>query len=79
MRLYNDNTLYVIVVVTDVNCPQAKCTKYVEVLKDGQALRFDLLILASLYRGRALLLYRIGCASGTIFEEKARGTWNILD
>ena len=54
MRLYNDDTPYVIVDVTEVKRPQAKRTKYVGVLKDGKTLGFNLLMLATPYRGRAL-------------------------
>ncbi len=55
MRLYKDETPYVIVDVTEVKRPQAKRTRYVGVLKDGQTLGFDLLMLATPYRGRALV------------------------
>ena len=54
MRLYNDDTPYVIVDVTEVKRPQAKRTKFVGVLKEGQTLGFDLLMLAAPYRGSAL-------------------------
>jgi hypothetical protein len=54
MRLYNDDTPYVIVDLTEVERPQAKRTKYVELLKDGRTLGFDLLMLANPYRGRGL-------------------------
>jgi hypothetical protein len=47
MRLYNGDTPYVIVDVTEVERAQAKRTKYVGVLKDGQTLGFDLLMLAT--------------------------------
>jgi hypothetical protein len=70
MRLYNDDTPYVIVDVTEVERPQAKRTKYVGVLKDGQTLGFDLLMLATPYRGRALPFHCISYSSRTIAEEK---------
>lgn len=69
MRLYNDDTPYVIVDVTEVKRPQAKRTKYVGVLKDGKTLGFNLLMLATPYRGRALPFHCISYSSRTIAEE----------
>ena len=54
MHLCNDDTRYVIVDVTEVTRPQAKRTKYVGLLKYGQTLGFDLLVLTTPYIGRAL-------------------------
>jgi hypothetical protein len=70
MRLYNDDTPYVIVDVTEVERLQAKSTQYVGVLKYGQTLGFDLLMLATPYRGRALPFHCISYSSRTIAEEK---------
>ena len=68
MRLYNDDTPYVIVDVREVKRPQAKGTHYVGVLQDGQTLGFDLLMLAIPYRGRALPFHCISYSSRIIAE-----------
>ncbi len=70
MRLYWDDTPYVIVDVTEVPRPQAKRTGYVGVLKNGKTLGFDLLMLATPYRGRVLPFHCISYSSRTIAEEK---------
>jgi len=83
MRLYNDDTPYVIVDVTEVKRPQAKRTQYMGVLKDGQTLGFDLLMLATPYRGRALPFHCISYSSRTIAGEKRSRNmehrWAIAD
>jgi hypothetical protein len=69
-QLYNDDTPHVIVDVTEAKRPQAKGTKYVWGGEDGQTLGFDLLMLATPYRGRGLPFHCISYSSRTIAEEK---------
>ena len=52
--LYREEAEYVIGDVTEMERPQAKNTEYVGLLKDGETRGYDLLILATPYRGRAI-------------------------
>lgn len=68
-RLYHDKAPFIVIDVTEVTRPQAKSTEYVGRLKDGKTLGFDLLILATPYRGRAIPFHCISYSSRTIGQE----------
>ena len=68
-RLHHDEAPYVLMDVTEIQRPQAKRTEYVGRLKDGKTRGFDLLILATPYRGRGIPFHCISYSSRTINEE----------
>jgi len=54
LRLYPDDTPFVLVDPTEIPRPQAKRTSYVGKLKDGKTPGFQILLVAAPYRGRAI-------------------------
>jgi hypothetical protein len=67
--LYREEAEYVIGDVTEMSRPQAKNTEYVGLLKDGETRGYDLLILATPYRGRAIPFQLVSYSSKTIADE----------
>ena len=73
MRLYNDDTPYVIVDVTEVKRPQAKRTKYVGVLKDGKTLGLvKIMSQKRQYMEKLIMLILIAYTIGVLVGEKIR-------
>ena len=69
--LYREEAEYVIGDGTELERPQAKNTEYVGLLKDGQTRGYNLLVLATPYRGRALPFQLVSYSSRTIADERS--------
>lgn len=69
--LYREEAEYVIGDGTELERPQAKNTEYVGLLKDGQTRGYNLLVLATAYRGRALPFQRVSYSSRTLADERS--------
>jgi len=70
-RLHHDEAPFILMNVMEIQRPQAKRTEYVGRLKDGKTRGFDLLILATPYRGRAIPFHCISYSSRTISQESS--------
>jgi hypothetical protein len=68
-RLYHDEAPFIVMDVTEIARPGAKSTAYVGRLQDGKTRGFDLLTLATPYRGRAIPFHCISYSSRTINEQ----------
>jgi len=63
--------------VTEVKRPQAKKTKYVGLLKDGQTFEFDLLMLATPIEAEHYRFTASVTLPAQLPRKSALGTWNI--
>lgn len=68
-RLFREDAEFVIGDITEIERPQAKNTSYVGILKDGKTRGFQVFILATPFRGRAIPFDFVTYSSRTIAEE----------